>query len=140
MSNRKFSFDEIIINKLEKNHIQEIIKKDFKITNPSYIERIHFLSKGKPRLAVMISKIAYEANDLSSISDISNVYDIYYKSLSDEVEIFKDIELMKVLAIISFYRSIDKTNEIQMAQIEEIFDIKIDFIWEKVKYSTTIHC
>ena len=42
---RKFSFDEIIINKLEKNHIEEIIKKDFKITNPSYIERIQFLSK-----------------------------------------------------------------------------------------------
>lgn len=133
LSNRKFSFDEIIINKLEKNHIQEIIKKDFKITNPSYIERIQFLSKGNPRLAVMISKIAYEANDLSSISDISNVYDIYYKSLSDEVEIFKNIELMKVLSIISFYRNIDKTNEIQTTQIEEIFNIKTDFLWEKVK-------
>lgn len=133
LSNRKFSFDEIIINKLDKNHIQEIIKKDFKITNPSYIERIQFLSKGNPRLAVMISKIAYESNDLSSINDISNVYDVYYKSLSNEVEIFKDIELMKVLAIISFYRNIDKTNEIQTTQIEEIFNIKIDFLWEKVK-------
>lgn len=133
LSNRKFSFDEIIINKLEKNHIEEIIKKDFKITNPSYIERIQFLSKGNPRLAVMISKIAYESNDLSSISDISNVYDIYYKSLSNEVEIFKNIELMKVLAIISFYRNIDKTNEIQTTQIEEIFNIKIDSLWEKVK-------
>ena len=121
---RKFSFDEIIINKLEKNHIEEIIKKDFKITNPSYIERIQFLSKGNPRLVVMISKIAYEANDLSSISDISNVYDVYYKSLSGEVEIFKDIKLMKVLAIISFYRSIDKTNEIQTTQIEENFNIR----------------
>ena len=130
---RKFSFDEIIINKLEKNHIEEIIKKDFKITNPSYIERIQFLSKGNPRLVVMISKIAYEANDLSSISDISNVYDVYYKSLSGEVEIFKDIKLMKVLAIISFYRSIDKTNEIQTTQIEENFNIKIDFLWGKVK-------
>lgn len=133
LSSRKFTFDEIIINKLEKNYIEDIIKKDFKITNPSYIERIQFLSKGNPRLAVMISKIAYEANDLSSISDISNIYDVYYKSLSDEVEIFKDIELMKVLAIISFYRNIDKTNEIQTTQIEEIFDVKIDFLWEKVK-------
>jgi hypothetical protein len=133
LSSRKFSFDEIIINKLEKNYIEEIIKKDFKITNLSYIKRIEFLSKGNPRLAVMISKIAYEANDLSSIRDISNVYDAYYKSLSDEVEIFKDIELMKVLAIISFYRSIDKTNEIQTSQIEEIFNIKIDFLWKKVK-------
>lgn len=133
LSGRKFSFDEIIINNLEKNYIEEIIKKDFKITNPSYIERIQFLSKGNPRLVVMISKIAYEANDLSSIRDISNVYDIYYKSLSDEVEIFKDIELMKVLAIISFYRNIDRTNEIQTSQIEEIFNIKIDFLWKKVK-------
>ncbi|MCG3691653.1 hypothetical protein [Aliarcobacter butzleri] len=133
LSGRKFSFDEIIINKLEKNYIEEIIKKDFKITNPSCIERIQFLSKGNPRLAVMISKIAYEANDLSSIRDISNVYDIYYKSLSDEVEIFKDIELMKVLAIISFYRNIDRTNEIQTTQIEEIFNIKIDSLWKKVK-------
>ncbi|MCG3714509.1 hypothetical protein L5F64_02870 [Aliarcobacter butzleri] len=133
LSGRKFSFDKIIINKLEKNHIEEIIKKDFKITNPLYIERIQFLSKGNPRLAVMISKIAYEANDLSSIRDISNVYDTYYKSLSDEVEIFKDIELMKVLSIISFYRNIDKTNEIETTQIEEIFNIKIDFLWEKVK-------
>ncbi|MFA6739909.1 MAG: hypothetical protein WCR78_00335 [Arcobacteraceae bacterium] len=133
LSDRKFSFNEIIINKLEKNYIEEIIKKDFKITNPSYIERIQFLSKGNPRLAVMISKIAYEANDLSSIRDISIVYDVYYKSLSDEVEIFKDIELMKVLAIISFYRNIDRTNEIQTIQIEEIFNIKIDFLWEKVK-------
>lgn len=133
LSVRKFSFDEIIINKLEKKYIEEIIKKDFKITNPSYIERIQFLSKGNPRLAVMISKIAYESNDLSSISDISNVYDIYYKSLSNEVEIFKNIELMKVLAIISFYRNIDKTNEIQTTQIEEIFNIKIDSLWEKVK-------
>lgn len=133
LSGRKFGFNEIIIHKLEKNYIEEIIKKDFKITNPSYIERIQFLSKGNPRLAVMISKIAYKANDLSSIRDISNVYDVYYKSLSDEVEIFKNIELMKVLAIISFYRNIDRTNEIQATQIEEIFDIKIDFLWEKVK-------
>lgn len=133
LQGRKFNFDEIIINELEKNYIEEIIKKDFKITNPLYIERIQFLSKGNPRLAVMISKIAYEANDLSSIRDISNVYDVYYKSLSDEVEIFKDIELMKVLAIISFYRNIDKTNETQITQIEENFNIKIDFLWEKVK-------
>lgn len=133
LSGRKFNFGEIFINKLEKNYIEDIIKKDFKITNPSYIERIQFLSKGNPRLAVMISKIAYEANDLSSIRDISNVYDVYYESLSDEVEIFKDIELMKVLAIISFYRNIDRTNEIQITQIEEIFNIKIDFLWKKVK-------
>ena len=133
LSNRKLNFSEIIIDKLEKNYIEDIIKKDFKILNPSYIKRIQYLSKGNPRLVVMISKIAYESNNLASINDISNVYDIYYKSLSNEVKIFEDIELMKVLAIISFYRVVDKTNEIQVNQIKEFFNINIDLCWEKVK-------
>lgn len=133
LSDRKLSFDEVFIDKLEKDYIEDIIKKDFKILNPLYIKRIQYLSKGNPRLVVMISKIAYESNNLASISDISHVYDIYYKSLSSEIKIFEDIELMKVLAIISFYRIVDKTNEIQVNQIEEFFNLKIDLFWGKVK-------
>ncbi|WP_121627388.1 ATP-binding protein [Poseidonibacter antarcticus] len=133
LSNRKLSFDEVFIDKLEKNYIEDIIKKDFKILNPSYIKRIQYLSKGNPRLVVMISKIASESNNLATINDISNVYDIYYKSMSSEIKIFEDIELMKVFAIISFYRIVDKTNEIQVNQIEELFNLKINLFWEKVK-------
>lgn len=133
LSDRKLSFDEVIIDKLEKNYIEDIIKKDFKILNPSYIKRIQYLSKGNPRLVVMISKIAYESNDLSSINDISNVYDIYYKSLNSEIKIFEDNELMKIVAIISFYRFIDKTNEIQIKQIEEFFNLEVELLWGKVK-------
>lgn len=39
LSSRKFTFDEIIINKLEKNYIEDIIKKDFKITNSTFADK-----------------------------------------------------------------------------------------------------
>ncbi len=133
LNDRVYSYSEVILDNLDKEEIKNIVKNDFNIVNLSYIERIQYLSKGNPRLAVMISKIASEKNDLRAINDVSAIYDSYYKKLEDDFKIFTDKNLMKVVAIISFYRIIDKTNEIQMSQIKEIFGFDIDYFWQKVQ-------
>lgn len=129
---RSFSYKELEIYNLEKEIINQIVKKNFNINNTSYLDRINYLSKGNPRLAVMIAEIARKEDNLNSINDISAIYDEYYKSLNTEVNLFENKELMKVLSIISFYRTVDKSNEIQVNQIEEIFEIKINHFWENV--------
>lgn len=133
ISDRTFSFKEYIINELRKEDINEILKNDFEITNPSYLERIEYLSKGNPRLAIMMAKIAKDTNDLNSISDISNIYERYFTSVNSEVSIFEDNDMLKVISIVAFYRYVDKSNNEQVKQIEKIFDIKLSEFWDKVK-------
>ncbi|PHR71494.1 MAG: hypothetical protein COA66_09170 [Arcobacter sp.] len=132
VNDRTFTCEEYIINELKKEDIHKIIKNDFNINNIHYIDRIEHLSKGNPRLAIMMAKVINETNDLSSLNDIFNIYNQYFASLDNEVKIFQDNEMLKVIAIVSFFRNVDKTNEVQVNQIEEVFDINIDKFWEKV--------
>lgn len=108
----QINFKQIEIKEFKNEEIRELVKSQYDIQNTDYLERIEDLSKGNPRLALMIAKIAKEKNTLNSINNISNVYDEYFSNIFKESNIVDDT--LKVAAIISFFRVVDKSNETQM--------------------------
>lgn len=124
---------EIQLNKMTSEEIKEISKNEFKINNPIFLEKIDKVSQGNPRLALMISAIAKEKNDLTAINDVSTVYEEYFSSIQNELDIFTDNNLLLTIAIIAFFRIIDRENEIQMKLIKNVFHISSETFWGSVE-------
>ena len=124
----KIDFKQVEIKEFKDEEIRELVKSQYDIQNTDYLERIENLSKGNPRLALMIAKIAKEKNTLESINNILNVYDEYFSNIFKESNIVDDT--LKVAAIISFFRVVDKSNETQMDLICNVFKIDTEAFWK----------
>jgi len=120
-----FPKEEIVLSELKDEQITEFIKINYQITSPVYIERILRLSKGNLRLAAMLSKLAKEKNDLSSIHDVTTLYDEYFKLIKTDTPILADHKMLKVASIIAFFRVVDFQNEALMEEIQNHLNIDL---------------
>jgi hypothetical protein len=121
---------------LDDKQISEMIKELFDIKNSSYLERITDIASGNPRLAIMAAKVALQHQTVESISDVTALYDEYFSSITDDLRELKSDSVLKVAGIISFFRSIDKSNSELMALISSEFSIGEDEFW---KAATDLH-
>lgn len=121
------------IEPLKDEQIKEIVKSNYNITNPVFLDRIADISKGNPRLAIMAAKIASKENSLNSIQDVSSLYDQYFQSIRQDLEALGDENIIKVAGAISFFRNVDKTNEEMMSIVSQIFNMSSDDFWNVVK-------
>ena len=141
----------IDITKFTDDEIKKLIENNFGIRNNLYIEQIIRISEGIPRFAYMAGKLAVEKQNLSSISDASQLYENYYKKyMSKLLETdravlitagilafnksikLQDLEFFKVflirlgISISDFKNAIDKLNRIEFIDIKKgkvaIFD------------------
>jgi hypothetical protein len=124
---------EISITPFKDEEIKEFVKTGFGIQNHLFLDRIVDVSNGNPRLAVMIALIAKEADNLQSISDVSSVYEIYFRSIREDLEGLGEPDLLKVAGIVIFYRVVDYTNKKQIQQIKEVFQIEPEVFWKAAK-------
>ncbi len=98
------------LNKLTDDQIKAILQSgDFQINNPEYVDRILAIADGNPRLAVMAATVALQKQDLMALVDVSDLYDRYFRNTVDR-SIFADANLLKVLGVVSFFYSIEKTD------------------------------
>lgn len=141
----------IDIAKLTDDEIKKLIEKNFGIRNNLYVEQIIRISEGIPRFAYMAGKLAKEKQNLSSISDASQLYENYYrkhmsklletdrtvlitagilafnKSIRlQDVEYFKEFLIELGISIFDFKNAIDKLNRIEFIDVKKgkvaIFD------------------
>lgn len=123
----------IEIKDFSDEEIKSIITDEYEITNYFYLERIVDVAKGNARLAIMAAEIAKDS-DLNSIYDVSVLYDRYFSSVRDDLKTENmDLgqgDMLKVAAIISFFKSVDRTNEDLMERIKQSFDISQQKFWE----------
>jgi len=124
---------EFELNVLSDDSIKTIIKNEYSITNPIYIERILDISKGNPRLAIMASSIANNTNTLESIYDVTSLYDEYFSKIKDELNLFNSDNFLLTIIIVSFFKVLDKSNSLQVELIENTFNISINDLWKNVK-------
>lgn len=124
---------EISLNPFTDEEIKKLLQDEFEIHNHLYLERIIDIAHGNPRVAIMAAQIAKDSNTLDSIRDISELYDIYYSSITDDLNALKDANILKVAGIVTFFRSVDRTNSNLMQDINEIFDISAEDFWEASK-------
>ncbi len=128
------SVSEIALSPMKADEIKALIEELYTIKNPSFQERIFEISGGNPRLAIMAASIAAKENTLSSIRDVTALYDEYFASISDDLKNLKNGDILKVAGIISFFRSFDRSNSGIMERIQNAFDISQDEFWEATQY------
>jgi hypothetical protein len=85
------------------DEIGSLLKDEFNILNPLYLERIVDFSKGNPRIAVMAANIVQTGGTLESINDVSELYDNYFSSIKQDLDALKDKDILKVAGIASFF-------------------------------------
>lgn len=127
------SCSEVELEPFTDDQIKELITDEYGIDNSHYLERISDIAKGNPRLAVMAAEVAKEGF-LSSIYDVSALYDNYFssirKDLSNEGADLVNADLLKVAAIVSFFKAVDCTNDRMMSSIEEVFGLSRTVFWD----------
>ncbi|WP_369178699.1 AAA family ATPase [Candidatus Thiodubiliella endoseptemdiera] len=129
----KLNSSEFELQALNDDSITQIIKDEYEITNPSYLERIVNISQGNPRLALMASSIAKEKNNLDALYNVTSLYDEYFSNIKKDLEIFSKDSLLLTIVIVSFFRVVDKENQEQFKLIETIFNIPSNDFWKDVE-------
>lgn len=141
----------IDIAKFTDDEIKELIDNNFGIRNNLYVEQIIRISEGIPRFVYMAGKLAVEKQNLSSISDASQLYENYYKKYMSklletdravlitagilafnksiklqDLELFKEFLIRLGISISDFKNAIDKLNRIEFIDVKKgkvaIFD------------------
>jgi len=126
-----FNFSSIEIGTFSNDEIKNIIQsEDFKINEPSYVDRILKISQGNARLAIMCAKVAHNAKNILELEDASQIYDEYFEPLFKEVELLNEPIAQKSLALISFFSRIDKENRELCDFIFGSLNIEENKFWE----------
>ena len=126
-----YTFD-LKLDSLEKEEIKQLVRDEYTITHPLYLDRIAKIAQGNPRLAVMAAEVAKQENTLESIREVSSLYDEYYRSIRQDLAELGNENLLKAAGIVAFFRTIDRSNEDLMKAIEDGFGITCDALWSAV--------
>ncbi len=114
--------------------LKELITNEYGIRNYLYLNRIADIAHGNPRLAVMAAEVVKKKDSLSSIHDASSLYDAYFSSIREDLSKagadFKDTKLLKVAAVVSFFKAIDCANDEMMSDVENAFNLSPAVFWE----------
>lgn len=124
---------QIELTPLSDEQIAELVKETFGIQHPLYLERITHIAYGNPRLAIMAAQLARAKQSLESIRDVSALYDSYYSTIRQDLDALGDRLLLRVAGVVTFYRTVDRTNQEQMEQIATAFGIAPDAFWGAVE-------
>ncbi len=126
-----YNYASIEIKAFSNDEIKNIIQSDdFKIKEPSYVDRILKIAQGNARLAIMCAKVALKAKNILELNDASQIYDEYYEPLFNEVELLKEPIAQKSLALISFFSRIDKENREFCDFIFKSLEVEENKFWE----------
>ncbi|WP_299122993.1 hypothetical protein [uncultured Winogradskyella sp.] len=106
----------------QREELKKILQSnDFNI-NDYWADRIWEISKGNPRLAVMAAE-AGNKGELEKLNNPAQIMHEYFSSVRETVDKFEDQELLKVMGILSLFRTIDFSNTDQIKEIEHYFGI-----------------
>ncbi|ALG67145.1 hypothetical protein [Beggiatoa leptomitoformis] len=117
--------DVIKLSSLENNEIKELIKAESNITDYVHLEKIVNISYGNPRMAMMATIVA-KNNPTFEFTDTTELYDKYYSSIKNDLDNLKNENVLKVIGVISFFRSIDQSDTELMTLIKSLVNISTE--------------
>ena len=100
----------IEIKKISDEEIKEFLIQNMEIRNEHYISKIQEIAQGNTRIAYMAGKLAIETQNLSFVSNATELYSRYYDKYLQETDIIKSRNLCKTLSIVSIIRKLDLEN------------------------------
>ncbi len=95
--------------------------------------RINLISRGNARLAMMCAKVARETNRLDSLRNASELFELYFSPIYNDVIKASGEDSLKVLGIISFFRVLHRENEEPNNIIYREFEISSERFWTVCK-------
>lgn len=121
-----FDFETIDIPKFSDEEIIEILKSEsFKIINSKYQKKIVQIADGNARLAIMGARLALEKEIEFLLGDVGDLFESYFKSYAIDFELFSNKDLLKSLALVSFFFTIDRENRSFINKI--LLDFNLDY-------------
>jgi hypothetical protein len=113
---------EITLKAFTGEQIRNLVREEFGITHHIWLERIEYISRGNPRIAVMAAKVAKEKT-LEGISDVSALYDRYFGDVVAGIGLTSDPDLLRAAGIVSFFRTLDFSHLQLLSAISDAFGI-----------------
>lgn len=83
------------------DEIKELMQEQFKIYNEEYLDKIILIAEGNARLAFMAGKVALETQSLKTISDASQLYEVFFSKVFKDNMFNRDYQLLKSLGILA---------------------------------------
>lgn len=100
------AYEIINVKPFSDDQIKELVRTSLGILNEDYLDRIVRISEGNSRMAILAGKIAYQANRLDSINDVTQLYEEYYGRVLHDSELQSNTQLLKSAGIIAFLNSL----------------------------------
>ena len=131
LNKKQIEFEKIDIQPLTDEIVKSILES-LEITNSICIDNIQNIAKGNARLVMMAAKLAKETDNCHSLTNVSNLYDIYFSQIIEEISELKDEKILKAMGILSFFRIVEKDDE-RFKDIYSFFEMnELDF-WESIE-------
>ena len=130
-----YNYNALALEIVSDEDIIAILKsEDFNIQNQVYLDKIVLMARGNLRLAIMFAIIARKENTLSSLDDVSQLYELYFKDVYQKIVSVDKNNSLRVLGIISFFRVISKERVDFNNRIFTAFSINEELFWEQCQY------
>lgn len=109
----EFDFETININRLKDEELRDILINDpFTIKNEESVHKILDLAKGNVRLALMLAKLNGVNEDMSTLNNTEDAFELYFKTFLKDSSELKNDSVINTMALITFFSSIDlNTND-----------------------------
>lgn len=121
---RELKSHTVNISKFTDNEIIKILESDtFEILNNKYQKKIVEISDGNARLAIMGARLANEKQAEFLWGDVSDLFDSYFDKFLGDFDLFENQNLLKTLAIISFFFAINRDDKPFVNKVLEFFEI-----------------
>lgn len=121
----KFGPSQMNIEKFSDEQIVDIVSaKPFEILNHKYHAEILRIAEGNPRIAIMTALLAKAKQDIYVLTDVSELFESYFASLSTDIsDLAADIN-MKCLGLIAFFSVMPLRDRQATCSILDSFDFE----------------
>ncbi len=115
---------EMYLEKLSDENIVDIIQEEpFLILNQDYQKEILRIADGNPRIAIMVSKLAQEKQDIRVLSDVYELFDKYFSTFLKDNSLLDDKLSLKCLGLVAFFNTLPYKESETIEDILGNFDI-----------------
>ncbi len=84
-------------------------------------------------MAIMTALVVQGEKTVKGIKNVSDVYDVYYSSITKDIADFKDESLLEVAGIVAFFQVVYYSNDEMMEKIQTAFNIDRKTFWKAVR-------
>ncbi|MEJ6979755.1 hypothetical protein WG906_04795 [Pedobacter sp. P351] len=128
---KEIGHNQITIPGLNDDQLKEIIQAPpFDIRHHAFIRRILDVAHGNPRLAIMTAIAAKDAT-LRELDNLSDIYERYFQRFQIEHKTLFQLDNLRVLGILSFFKLIDREDTETSALLSK-FGVTDNEFWQCV--------